>query len=116
LKVFDQIKCDIVSDDNVTLSVFDELEIEHKKGEEAKVTVFGAELLVKDGEVSIKSGGKVYIGGSAGDVCALLLALVDELIGFQSMGPPPQHVTHPQTVTKLNAFKEKIKALFKEGG
>lgn len=96
LTIFDQIACDVISDDTVRLSVFDSV------------------LTLKSGAVSIASGGKVYLGGSADNIGALLLALVDELIGFQTMGPPPQHVTHPQTITKLNAFKEKIRALFLE--
>jgi hypothetical protein len=66
------------------------------------------------GDKVIDSGGKVYIGGSADNICKLLLALIDELIGFETFGPPPQHKTHPSTVAKLNIFKEKIKALFLE--
>ncbi|GMO51836.1 MAG: hypothetical protein Pg6C_16850 [Treponemataceae bacterium] len=115
LKLFDNIKADVVSDESITLSAFDdEVKIEHTKGDNAKVTLFDSELTVKNGEVSIVSGGKIYIGGSADNVCALWLAMLDELIDFKTMGPPPQHVTHPQTVAKINAFKEKVKALYKE--
>ena len=96
LKIFEQIKCDIVTDDNMSVSVFD------------------SKFVVKNGKVIIDSGGKVYIGGSADNVCALLISLVQELIDFQTFGPPPQHKTHPATVTKLEAFKDKIKALFME--
>ncbi len=96
------------------LNFFDELKIEHKTGDSTKLTIFDSEFTIKNKEVSIVSGGKIYIGGSADNVCALWLALIDELINFQTMGAPPQHITHPQTVANLNAFKNKIKALYKE--
>ena len=66
------------------------------------------------GDVSTEIDGKFYYGNKSENMCALFLALIDELINFQTFGPPPQHMTHPQTVMKLNAFKEKIKALFLE--
>lgn len=115
LKLFDKIKADVVSDNGITLSAFDdEVKIEHTKGDSAKVTVFDSVFIVKNGKVIIDSGGKVYIGGGADNICALLTALVQELIDFQTFGPPPQHKTHPATVVKLEAFKNKIKALFME--
>jgi hypothetical protein len=54
MKLFDNIKADIVSDDSIKLSVFDEVKIEHKKDDSAKVTIFDTELTIKKGEVSIK--------------------------------------------------------------
>jgi hypothetical protein len=67
------------------------------------------------GDRIIDSGGKIYIGNTADNIRALLLALTDELIAFQTFGAPPLHTAHPQTIQKLNQFKEKIKALFSEG-
>jgi len=56
LKLFDKIKADAVAEDSLTLSAFDdEVRIEHKKGDSAKVTVFDTELTIKKGEVSVKS-------------------------------------------------------------
>jgi phage baseplate assembly protein gpV len=56
LKLFDNIKADIVSDESLTLSAFDdEVKIEHTKGGNAKVAIFDTELTIKNGEVSVKS-------------------------------------------------------------
>jgi hypothetical protein len=73
VKLFDRIKCDIISDDSAALSVFDELKIEHKKGDSVAVSVFGeieighakgdscavkvfdTELVIKPGEVSVRT-------------------------------------------------------------
>jgi hypothetical protein len=73
LKLFDRIKCDIISDEGAVLSVFDELKIGHKKGESVAVSVFGeieiehakgdscaakifdTELVIKPGKVSVKT-------------------------------------------------------------
>jgi hypothetical protein len=43
-----------VAEDNVTLSVFDEVTIDHKKGDSCTVKVFDTELVIKQGEISIK--------------------------------------------------------------
>jgi hypothetical protein len=67
------------------------------------------------GDKVIESGGKIYIGGSADNICSLLLAAVDEIINLQTFGPPPMHKIHPTSIMNLNAYKEKIKALFLEG-
>ena len=54
LNLFDQINADVVADDKVVLSVFDELHLEHVKGDSCTLKVFDTELVIKDGEVSIK--------------------------------------------------------------
>jgi hypothetical protein len=54
LSLFDEIKVDVAADDNVTLSVFEEVCIEHVKGDSCTIKVFDTELVVKEGEVSIK--------------------------------------------------------------
>jgi hypothetical protein len=55
LTLFETIKADVVADDGATISAFDdEVKIEHKKGDSAKVTIFDTELTIKKGEVSLK--------------------------------------------------------------
>ena len=55
LTLFDNIKVDVTADDAVALSVFDEVTIEHKKGDSCIVKIFDTELVIKQGEVSLKS-------------------------------------------------------------
>jgi hypothetical protein len=55
LKLFEKTTLDIVDEDSAILSVFDgEVKVEHKKGDNAKITVFDTELIIKNGEVSVK--------------------------------------------------------------
>ena len=54
LSLFDEIKADVVADDNVSLSVFDEVHLEHVKGDSCTLKIFDTELVIKQGEVSIK--------------------------------------------------------------
>lgn len=72
LSLFDEIKADVIADDNAALSVFDEVhightkgdrvavsvfeevELEHVKGDSCTIKVFDTEVVIKRGEVSIK--------------------------------------------------------------
>jgi phage baseplate assembly protein gpV len=55
VKLFEKTTLDIIDEDSANLSVFDgEVKIEHKKGDNAKITVFDTELTIKKGEVSVK--------------------------------------------------------------
>jgi hypothetical protein len=55
LKLFEKTTLDIIDEDSANLSVFDgEVKVEHKKGDNAKLTVFDTELIIKNGEVTIK--------------------------------------------------------------
>jgi hypothetical protein len=55
LKLFEKTTLDVIDEDSANLSVFDgEISVEHKKGDNAKITVFDTELVIKQGEVSIK--------------------------------------------------------------
>lgn len=55
IKLFEQTTLDVIADDSAILSVFDgEVKVEHKKGDNAKVTIFDTELTIKDGEVMLK--------------------------------------------------------------
>jgi hypothetical protein len=75
LKLFDNIKADVVSDDSLAfsafdevhightkgerlaVSVFEELELEHSKGDSVTIKAFDATLEIKPGQVAIKAGG-----------------------------------------------------------
>jgi hypothetical protein len=55
LKLFEKTTLDIIDEDSANLSVFDgEVKVEHKKGDSAKITVFDTELVIKNGEVTLK--------------------------------------------------------------
>jgi hypothetical protein len=55
LKLFEKTTLDVIDEDSANLSVFDgELKVEHKKGDNAKITVFDTELIIKKGEVTLK--------------------------------------------------------------
>jgi hypothetical protein len=54
LSLFDGIKADVVADSGVTLSVFDEIQFEHTKGDSCTVKVFDTEIVIKPGAVSLK--------------------------------------------------------------
>jgi len=67
----------------------------------------------KDFSADIK--GKYFFGNAAMNIQKLLLDLVDEIKKIQTFGYPALHNIHPQTVQSLEAYKNKIKDLFKEG-
>jgi hypothetical protein len=55
LKLFEKTTLDVIDEDSANLSVFDgEVKVEHKKGDNAKVTVFDTELTIKKGKVTLK--------------------------------------------------------------
>jgi hypothetical protein len=56
LKLFEKTTLDVIDEDSANLSVFDgEVKIEHKKGDNAKITVFDTDITIKKGEVTINS-------------------------------------------------------------
>ena len=142
LKLFDNITIDVTADEKIEIGVFDtdyaselvkgesytvnifdgEHASEHIKGKSYSANIFDANIRITQGEVAIKTDGNIrakikgryYVGNDVEDICALLLALTDELIGFQTFGHPALHKTHPQTIAKLVLFKAKIKSLFLE--
>jgi phage baseplate assembly protein gpV len=52
---FDELSIEHIKEDSVKLSVFGELSLEHVKGDSCTVKVFDTELVIKAGEVSIKT-------------------------------------------------------------
>jgi hypothetical protein len=54
LKIFDDVKVDILADDSMTVSVFDEMTISHKKDDSYTVKIFDTEMVIKKGEVFLK--------------------------------------------------------------
>jgi uncharacterized protein YjhX (UPF0386 family) len=58
--------------------------------------------------------GKFYFGNTAQNMAKLLIGLIDEIIAIETFGPPPKHKIMPTTVTKLEAYKNQVKALLKE--
>lgn len=66
----------------------------------------------EDNDVKVK--GKFYFGNDAQNAAKLLIGLIDEIIALETFGSPPQHKVMPTTITKLEAYKEQVKALYKE--
>jgi hypothetical protein len=59
----------------------------------------------------IESGSKVVVKNAAQSLAALVGELIDDLVGLQTIGPPPQHTVSPASIAKLNALKTKFDAL-----
>ena len=55
INLFNNIKADVTAEDNVSISVFDEVTIDHVKEDSCTIKVFDTELVIKRGEVSIKT-------------------------------------------------------------
>ena len=66
------------------------------------------------GDINEQAGGKFYMGNSAQNMCKLLNGLIDEIIAIRTFGPPPRHRIQPDTVARLEAYKNQVKALLKE--
>jgi hypothetical protein len=72
LKLFKKTTLDVIDEESANLSMFGgEVKVEHKKGDNAKITVFDTELIIKQGEVTInakavtvKSAATVITGGT----------------------------------------------------
>jgi len=58
--------------------------------------------------------GKFYFGNNAQNAAKLLIGLIDEIEKLETFGPPPRHKVMPTTIQKLEAYKEQVKALYKE--
>jgi len=67
-----------------------------------------------DGSAALAAAGsaKVFVGNGTSNTQQLLIGLVDVIEGLVTAGPPPRHTVSPDSLVKLEAFKEKIKALF----
>jgi hypothetical protein len=66
------------------------------------------------GDKNETAGGKFYFGNSAQNACKLLLGLIDEIEMLKTFGPPPRHEVQPDSISRLEAYKNQVKALFKE--
>jgi hypothetical protein len=55
LNLFDEIKADVVSDEKAFLSLFDEVSVEHQKGDNIKINAYDTEIIVKQGDVQVKT-------------------------------------------------------------
>jgi hypothetical protein len=53
LKLFDNVKIDIIEDDFAKLEVFDEMIIEHTRGDGIKINAYDTETIIKDGTLDI---------------------------------------------------------------
>jgi hypothetical protein len=54
LNLFDNIKVDVIAEDNLKIGVFEDITIEKKKKDSCTVKVFDTEIVIKKGAVSIK--------------------------------------------------------------
>jgi hypothetical protein len=55
LKLFEKTTFDVINEESANFSMFDgEFKVEYKKGDNAKITVFDTELIIKSGEATLK--------------------------------------------------------------
>jgi hypothetical protein len=59
--------------------------------------------------------GKFFFGNDAQNTCKLWLGIIDEIEQLETFGPPPQHKVKPTTIQRLEAYKNQVKALYKDG-
>jgi hypothetical protein len=67
-----------------------------------------------DGDKNETAGGKFYFGNSAQNACKLLLGLIDEIEMLKTFGPPPRHRVQSDSIARLEAYKNQVRALYKE--
>ncbi|MDR1905169.1 MAG: hypothetical protein LBQ88_23170 [Treponema sp.] len=137
LTLFEKTKLDVIDEDSANLSVFDgEVKIEHKKGDNAKVTVFDTEFTIKKGEVTIhpkkttvevdgdltfrtngdgkfmSETGLLEIGNSIGVLGAMITEFIDDVSNAITVGSPATHTMNPATKTALATLKAKWEQVF----
>ena len=86
-----------------------------KIGGDKKEEISGDKIEEIDGDKKEKAKGKFFIGNDAQNAAKVLIGIIDEIINLETFGPPPKHKVMPTSVTKLEAYKEQIKALYLEG-
>ena len=59
-------------------------------------------------------GGKFYFGNNTQNAAKLLIGLIDEIINLETFGPPSRHRVMPNAILRLEAYKDQVKALYKE--
>jgi hypothetical protein len=111
---------DVTIDSKSALTVRFEKAVLVECGDTYELHVTGPATFQSDGKitvdagenVSIKAGGKVYVGSAAMDMHTLLKALVAEIKGLNTFGSPGMHKVTPDSITSLTAYEQKIEALF----
>jgi phage gp45-like len=99
---------------------------ELEEGDVALYTGEGAWLVLREAggiEINAKAAGnitiigedgKFYVGNGSSNICKVLVGLIDEIKAIVTSGGPPSHTINPATQQKLEAYKNKVKALFME--
>ncbi|MDR1218662.1 MAG: hypothetical protein LBK73_03520 [Treponema sp.] len=137
LKLFDKTTLDIIDEESANLSVFDgEVKVEHKKGDNAKITVFDTEFSIKQGEVTMRpkkttvevdgdlsfktngegkfmaETGSLEIGNSIGALGAMIAEFIDGVSNAVTAGSPAAHTMNPATKIALSTLKAKWNRVF----
>ena len=110
----------VLKADDVTLPELEE-------GDAALYTANGVTVILREAgdiEVTAKAegkviiscaDGKVFLGNSQKDICALFIGLIDEIKAIVTAGSPASQTINPATQAKFDAYKNQIKMLFAEG-
>lgn len=100
---------------------------ELKDGDVALYTGEGARIVLREaggaevhasgaGDVdAVAKGGKFFIGNDLTNMCEVLVGLIDEIKGLVTSGPPYSHAVQPASRARLEAYKNVVKKLLKEG-
>ncbi|MDR1904036.1 MAG: hypothetical protein LBQ88_17335 [Treponema sp.] len=135
--LFEKTKLDIIDGDSANLSIFDgEVKVEHKKGYNAKVTVFDTEFTIKEGEVTMhpkktavevdgdltfktngegkfmSESGLLEIGNAIGVLGTMIAEFIDGVSNAVTIGSPATHTMNPATKTALATLKAKWNQVF----
>jgi hypothetical protein len=115
LALFEETTLDIIDEDSAKLSVFGgEIKVEHKKGDNAKITVFDTEMVIKQGEVSFMStsAGKFKIGNTVATIGDMINDLLTALQGLHTEGSPAAHTATAWAAQNISPLIAKWKQVF----
>ena len=63
----------------------------------------------------VGAGGKFYLGNDLTNMCEVMIGIIDEIKGLVTTGAPTSHTVLPASQLRLEAYKNTIRNLLKEG-
>ena len=90
---------------------------ELQEGDVALYTASGRGVVLRDaGGIEINAkGGKFYFGNELTNMCNVLVGIIDEIKALVTSGSPASHTIMPASQVRLEAYKQQIRNLLKEG-
>ena len=100
LNLFDNITADVIAEKSVTINAFDEVSLEHKKGDQCKITAYDTEVVIKDGDVQVKTTKQTI---TTDDIDIKSTAPIGMNDGLFSTGLDPYMKSETSALTALEA-------------